>query len=106
MLLIFVFLLCVVVWGFFHSNPRGVPRGRLLALNILILALATLAGLVVGLVLYADASVVKAGEKGLAVYLAIMAGGTAFLILVAAGGMLRNLVVFPLSARAHPAPEA
>jgi hypothetical protein len=29
-----------------------------------------------------------------------MAGGTAFMILVASGGLLRNLVLFPLSKRA------
>ena len=106
MLLIFVALLCIVIWGFFHSNPAGVPHGKLLALNIGILALAAVSGGLVGYVLYVDASVVKAGEKGLATYLGIMAGGTAALVIVAAGGMLRNLVVFPISRRARPTPEA
>lgn len=99
MLLIFVFLVCVVVWGFFHSNPQGVPRGRVLACNVTVLVLAVAIGLAVGVVLYADASVAKASEKGLAAYLAIMAAGTAFLIVVAVGGMVRNLVLFPLSKR-------
>lgn len=102
MLLIFVILLCLVVWGFFHSNPQGVARGKLLALNVAILGLAVLAGTTVGYSLYLDAAVVKAGEKGLAVYLGIMAGGTVALIIVAAGGMVRNLVVFPLSKRTPP----
>ncbi|TAK44792.1 MAG: hypothetical protein EPO29_02745 [Betaproteobacteria bacterium] len=106
MLLIFVVLLCLVVWGFFHSNPTGVPQARLLAFNVAILALAVTAGGIIGYVLYVDASVVKAGEKGLAVYLGIMAGGTAALIIVAAGGMLRNLVIFPLSRRERPTPGA
>jgi len=106
MLLIFVALLCIVIWGFFHSNPAGVPQGKLLALNIGILALAAVSGGLIGYVLYVDASVVKAGEKGLATYLGIMAGGTAALVIVAAGGMLRNLVVFPISRRARPTPEA
>jgi len=106
MLLIFAVLLCLVVWGFFHSDPTGVPRARLLALNVAILALAVVAGGIIGYVLYLDASVVKAGEKGLAVYLGIMAGGTAALIIVAAGGMLRNLVIFPLSRRERPTPGA
>lgn len=104
MLLIFLVLLCLVVWGFFHSNPAGVPQARLLALNVAILALAVVAGGIIGYVLYVDASVVKAGEKGLAVYLGIMAGGTAALIIVAAGGMLRNLVIFPLSRRERVTP--
>ena len=106
MLLIFAALLCLVVWGFFHSNPAGVPRARLLALNAFILALAAIAAAVIGYVLYLDASVVKAGEKGLATYLGIMAGGTAGLVILAAGGLVRNLLVFPLSKRTPPTPEA
>jgi len=105
MLLIFVVLLCLVVWGFFNSNPAGVPRAKLLALNCAILALALIVGGVIGYVLYLDASVVKAGEKGLATYLGIMAGGTASLVVVAAGGIVRNLVVFPLSRRAPASTE-
>ena len=58
MFLIVAFLLCSVVWGFFHANPRGVNAGRLLACNILILALV-----------------------------------------VAVGGLVRNLLLFPLSRR-------
>jgi hypothetical protein len=99
MLVIFVVLLCLVLWGFFYSNPAGVPPGRLLALNAGILVVAVLVGVVTGTLLYQDAAVVKAGEKGLAAYLGIMAGGTSALIIVAAGGMIRNLVVFPISRR-------
>lgn len=106
MLLIFVALLCLVIWGFFHSNPSGIPRAKLLALNIAILALALIAGVSIGYFLYLDASVVKAGEKGLATYLGIMAGGTAGLVLVAAGGLVRNLLIFPLSKRGSSAPKA
>lgn len=105
MLLIFVALLCVVVWGFFHSNPEGVPQGRLLALNIAIVVLATLAGAAIGYLLYRDASLVKAQEKGLATYLGIMAGGTTTLVVMIAGGLVRNLLVFPLSRRAGPEPR-
>ena len=106
MLLIFLVLLCLVIWGFFHSNPAGVPRVKLLALNGAILALALIAGGSIGYVLYLDASVVKAGERGLATYLGIMAGGTACLVVVAVGGLVRNLVIFPLSKRVPAAPEA
>jgi hypothetical protein len=102
MLLIFVILLCLVVWGFFHSNPQGVPRGRLAALNAAILVLALAAGTAAGYYLYLDAAVVKAGEKGLPVYLGIMAGGTVALIIVATGGMVRNLIIFPPSRRTPP----
>jgi hypothetical protein len=79
---------------------------RLLACNIAVLALAIAAALVSGLLLYADASAIKTHEKGLAVYLSIMAGGTAFLIVVATGGMLRNLLIFPLSRRMVEPPRA
>lgn len=105
MLLIFVALLCLVVWGFFHSNPAGVPRAKLLALNCVILVLALIVGGIIGYVLYLDASVVKAGEKGLATYLGIMAGGTSALVVVALGGIVRNLIVFPLSKRAPASTE-
>lgn len=99
MLLLFAFLLGAVLWGFFHSNPKGVGRAALLACNVVVLALAVAASLTSGLLLYADASAMEAHQKGLAAYLSIMAGGTAFLIVVAAGGMLRNLLIFPLSRR-------
>jgi hypothetical protein len=106
MLIILAFVLSVVVWGFFHSNPAGVPRARLTAVNVVVLLGAGITGIAVGDILYADAIVVKAGEKGLAAYLAIMAGGTAFLIVVAAGGLLRYLVIFAPSRRSEQRPAA
>lgn len=99
MFLIFAFLLGAVLWGFFHANPQGVRRWPLLACNVTVLGVALAAALTSGLLLYADASVLKADEKGLAAYLSIMAGGTAFLIVVSVGGMVRNLLIFPLSRR-------
>ncbi|HSH06581.1 MAG TPA: hypothetical protein VLA41_02885 [Burkholderiales bacterium] len=100
MVLILIFLLGVVLWGFFHSNPQGVPRIALGVVNAAILIAALVVGTLVGSVLYADAVSVKADEKGMATYLAIMAAGTSFLIVVAAGGLIRNLLVFPISKRA------
>ncbi len=98
-LLTLAILICFVIWGFFHSNPRGVPKGKLLALNVAILALATLLGVTAGYFLYQDAAVVKADQRGQALFLAIMAGVGGALIVVAVGGMIRNLLVFPLSRR-------
>jgi len=49
--------------------------------------------------LYGDALLAKPDHKAVAIYLAIMAGGSAFMIVVAAGGLLRNLALFPLSKR-------
>jgi len=106
MIIILVFLLGIVVWGFFHANPTGVSGAKLAAVNVLILIGAVAIGAMVGTALYADAVSVKADEKGMATYLAIMAAGTSFLIVVAAGGLIRNLVVFPLSKRAPPPPGA
>ena len=100
MVLILIFLIGVVVWGFLHANPKGVPRIRLAGVNVAILLAAIVVGAMVGSVLYGDALSVKAGEKGMATYLAIMAAGTAFLIVVAAGGLVRNLLIFPISGRA------
>jgi hypothetical protein len=100
MFLTMAFLLGAVVWGFFHANPRGVANGKLLACNISVLALGVLAGLAAGFILYGDAVARRPEQLGMSVYLAIMAGGTAFMIVVAAGGLLRNLVLFPLSKRA------
>ena len=101
MVLILVFLLCAVVWGFFHSNPRGVPQARLLAVNAAILALGVAAAATSGYLLYGDALVKRPDERAMAAYLAIMAGGTAFMIVVAAGGLARNLLLFPLSSRSQ-----
>lgn len=101
MVLILAFLLCVVVWGYFHANPQGVSHGRLLACNILVLALGAAIGVAAGMLLLEDGLRVKPGEAGLAWFLAIMGGGTAFMIVVAIGGLLRNLVLFPLSRRAR-----
>lgn len=106
MALILLFLLAAVVWGFFHSNPKGVAVLSLAVVNAAILLAATAAGILVGTVLFGDAVSVKAGEKGMAIYLAIMAGGTAFLIVLAVGGLLRNLVVFPISKRAPTGTKA
>ncbi|MDX1374374.1 MAG: hypothetical protein R3357_02350 [Burkholderiales bacterium] len=106
MVLILIFLLGAVLWGFFHSNPQGVPRARRALVNAAILILALGVGALVGSVLYADAVSVKADEKGMATYLAIMAAGTVFLIVVAAGGLIRNLLVFPLAKRAPAASGA
>lgn len=99
MFLIMAFLLCTVVWGFFHANPRGVDGARLLACNIAIIVLAVVLAVAAAVPLYGDALAARPDHKAIAVYLAIMAGGSGFMIVVAVGGLLRNLLVFPLSKR-------
>ena len=54
MFLILAFLLCAVVWGFFHANPRGVGSLSLLACNIAILALGAAFAAAAAIPLYAD----------------------------------------------------
>ena len=99
MFLILAFLLCAVVWGFFHANPRGVDARRLLACNLAILALGIAFSLAAAIPLYGDALATRPGHTALAVYLAIMVGGSGFMIVVAVGGLIRNLLLFPLSRR-------
>lgn len=99
MVLILAFLLWAVVWGFFHANPRGVAAGRLLACNLAIVALALAGAAVVGLGLHADALAQRPEERVLAAYLALMAAGTLFMIVMSVGGLVRNLLLFPLSRR-------
>jgi hypothetical protein len=102
MFLILAFLLGAVLWGFFHSNPRGVSRSWLAACNIAVLAIAAALALGASLPLYFDALASKPQEKAMAAYLAIMAGGAGFMIVVAAGGLIRNLLLFPPSRRTAP----
>lgn len=99
MFLILAFMLWAVVWGFFHANPQGVARGALLACNAAIIALGAAAALISAVPLYFDALAAKPDHAATAVYLAVMAGGAAFMIVLAAGGLARNLLVFPLSRR-------
>ncbi len=99
MFLILIFLLCAVVWGFFHANPKGVAAARLLACNIAIVVVAVVAAGRVGLVLHADALAKNPDEAALGAYLAIMAAGTLFMIVLAVGGLVRNLLLFPISRR-------
>ena len=107
MFLILAFLLWAVLWGFFHANPRGVDTRRLLACNIAILALGVVLALVSAVPLYGDALAQKPDHKAVAVYLAVMAGGAAFMIVVATGGLIRNLFLFPLGKRGQdPFPSA
>lgn len=99
MVLLLAFLLGAVLWGYFHSNPQGVSRAKLLACNIAILALGLAAAAGVGPLLLADGLQRRPDEAGMAWFLALMGGGTVFMIVVAAGGLLRNLVLFPFSRR-------
>ncbi|MBL0141110.1 MAG: hypothetical protein IPP91_03370 [Betaproteobacteria bacterium] len=104
-LIVLVALLVIAVMAFLQTNPHGVDRRKLLAFNVVVLASAVPAAITVGLWLYADAVLLKSGERGMSAYLAAMAGGAAVLVVVSVGGLIRNFVVFPRPRRA-PAPPA
>jgi hypothetical protein len=98
MLLIFCFLLVAVLWAFFHYRPRGVNRSALTAFNVATVVLALPVSVLVGMWIYSAAADMPEKQK-LAAYLAVMAGGTAYLALVSIAGLIRNLFLFPLSRR-------
>ena len=104
MILIFAFLLSTVLWAFFHYSPRGVNRSALALFNIAAVLLAVPASVAVALWLYAGADATPEKQKLIA-YLAVMAGGTAYLMLISALGLIRNFFVFPLSRRKGSAEE-
>jgi hypothetical protein len=103
MLLIFGFLLCAVLWAFFHYRPRGVDKRSLAVYNIVSIIVAVPIAIAVAYWIYAGAADMPEKQK-LAAYLALMAGGTAYLIVVSFAGLVRNFFVFPLAKRAG-APE-
>ena len=94
MLLLLACLIAAVVWGFFHANPGAAPRAPLLFCNAAIVALALAGTAGSALPLYTDALARHPDQRFMAVYLAIMAGGAALMILLIAGGLVRNLVIF------------
>lgn len=98
MLLIFGFLLTVVIWAFFHYGPRGVGRVPLVAYNVATLVLGVPIALLIAYWIYSGAADMPEKQK-LAGYLAIMAGGTTYLIVVSIAGLIRNFFVFPLKRR-------
>jgi uncharacterized membrane protein YoaT (DUF817 family) len=103
MLLTLVVIVVIAITAFLSTSPRVANGRQLLVFNIVVLALSVPAALAVGFWIYGDAVAAKADEKGMAVYLTIMAGGTAALLVVAIGGLVRNFLVFPRSRRL-PAP--
>jgi len=98
MLLILVATTVIALWAFIHYNPGGVSAGSLLAYNVAVAAVSLAAGLAVGAWLLSAAAGMPGKEK-FAWYLGIMAGGLVFNVVMATGGFLRNMVVFPTSRR-------
>jgi hypothetical protein len=99
MLLTLAVILVVAVAAYFQTSPRMEDPRPVLVFNIATLLLSVPAAISVGGWLYADAIARRPGETGMAIYLAIMAGGTAALLVIAVGGLVRNFGLFPLSRR-------
>lgn len=95
MMILLVAILCVTVWAYFHTSPRGRAGRRLTLYNLGVLVIALAAASVVGPWIHAEALNVKRGIAGLPVYLSVMAGGTVFMIVLVLGGMTRNFFLFP-----------
>jgi hypothetical protein len=89
----------IAVTAFFGTSPRVSNPRAVLAFNVAVMALSIPVALAVGMWLYSDAVTVKSDVKGLATFLAIMAGSCAALIVVSVGGLVRNFVLFPRSKR-------
>lgn len=98
MFVILVFLLYMVVWALFHYNPKGVPFSRVLVYNVVLLIVAIFIGAIAGAWIY-EGAIQMPEKRHMLWYLTIMAGGAAFMIAVAVGGMVRNFLVFPLRHR-------
>ena len=107
MMVLLVALLGIAVWAYFHTDPPGVPRRSLLAYNAALMACAVPIGFAVGYWLYHEGMAIKGDHgNGMIGYLSVMAGGTAFLLLVALGGMVRNFFVFPPGKRTVSTPAS
>jgi hypothetical protein len=68
-------------------------------MHFMFLILALVLALAAAIPLYGDALAQRPDHKAIAVYLAVMVAGSGFMIVVATGGLVRNLLLFPLSRR-------
>lgn len=98
MLLIFVFLLVVVVWAFVQYSPIGVNPRTLLILNATVLAIALPIAVAVGYWIF-SAGMAFPEKRQYAWYLGLMAGGSAYMLIVTVAGLVRNFALFPPSRR-------
>jgi hypothetical protein len=98
MVLIFLFLLAIVVWAFVYYSPKGVAARGLLAFNAFVLAAGVPIGAMIGWWIY-EAGAAFPEKRQFAWYLGLMAGGSAFMLIVTVAGLVRNFAVFPLGKR-------
>lgn len=94
---IFAFLLCLTVWAFFRHSPPGVPRKRLAAVNAAVVRSPLSSPIARNWMLQAAAF--QRRSWGLTWSLALMAGSSIFMTVIALGGVIRNFFLSPLRAR-------
>lgn len=105
MVLIFLFLLATVVWAFMHYSPRGVSTKGLWLFNGIILAASVPVAIAIGFWIY-EAGAAFPEKRQFAWYLGLMAGGSAFMLIVTVAGLVRNFAIYPLSRRLPTVQEA
>jgi hypothetical protein len=98
MFLILAFLLCFTVWAFFRYSPAGVPRKWLAAVNATVMTFAIVPAAIAGNWIL-QAAAAKPRFRGLSWYLVLMAGSSIFMTVIALGGVIRNIFLFPLRTR-------
>ena len=103
LIVLMVAMIAVVVSYFWQLSPRGVNRAKLLGATMIVVAVAAGVARLAGYILYRGGAQ-QVEKKDMLAYLAIMAGGMAFLLVVLVGGVIRNLLVFPRSRRAPDVP--
>jgi len=104
MVLIFLFLLAVVVWAFVHYSPKGVGARGLLVFNACVLAIGIPVAAMIGWWIF-EAGSAFPEKRQYAWYLGLMAGGSAYMLIVTVAGLVRNFAIYPLNRRAHGAGE-
>lgn len=95
MLLLLIFLTAAVLWAFFRLMPHGVAGAGPLTYNIATLVIALVVSVLVAQWIFSGAAADPQRLEKFGWYLAIMAGGIAFNVIVASAGLLRNFFAFP-----------
>ena len=98
MFVILAFLLCFTVWAFFRYSPAGVPRKWLAAVNATVMTFAIVLAAIAGNWIL-QAATAEPRSRGLSWYLALMAGSSIFMTVIAPGGMIRNFFLLLLRTR-------
>ena len=95
MLLLLLFLTGMVIWAFFHFMPHGVTGNAPLIYSVTALVVAVVASVLVSQWILSGVALDPKRLEKFGWYLAIVAGGLTFNIVVASAGLMRNFLLFP-----------